>query len=854
LPPSFIKYFFLILFTASFTKVKAQLDAAFSASVTSGCAALKVNFSDASTGSPAQWFWDFGDGQTSNLKDPSVTYILPGIYTVRLIVKNTTEQAYEEKTNYITVLPTPQPVFITDVTSGCLPLNVSFTDQTNTTGLNIAGRLWSFGDGATSSLQNPVHTYTTAGSFDVSLTIQTVEGCSSTILQPGIITTGNKPVADFSASALDGCASLTRDFTIQSSSIFTSALWNFGDGSFSSEISPTHHFLDTGWLNVGLIVSDNGCADTVVKLNYIHVQGPAAKINKTVDCNNRLDLTFKDGSIGETKTRWNFGDGTTSTLKTITHTYTAPGQYNVKLNVSNATCNDTTNLVIYIPSVTPTVDYSPKLPFYCKGDSIQFLYSDYDKGSGAVFAWKFGNGDSLNYSSTNDTIYYVYRTNGNFTPTAFLKDQERCIDTLSFNSLTIKGPTAAFTSATPACTNSATNFTDKSTIDDAPITTWQWSYGDGTIATDTIPFGYNYAFPGKYNVNLQVTDSNNCINNVTNAIVINETPVVIAQTDKLLCLGQTDTLTATGADIYNWSTDGGVICNSCTNPIVSPNTSETYYVTGTNSSGCFATDTTSITVQAKQTVSVQPANIAICSGSATQLSAGGTDLYSWLPTDNLSNADIKDPMASPTTNTVYTVIGEDSNSCFTDTATVNVVVNPLPSVNIPVDNITLPSGSTYQLQAISSSDVIGYQWNPSTGLSCYNCPNPIATVNKTSIYTVTVYNSNGCSSKDSIRLSTVCNSDFVFIPNTFSPNNDGMNDYFFPNSKPSINVRAMHIYNRWGEKVFEKMNFLTNSYSNGWNGKYANKDQASDVYIYVIELQCADGNKIVMKGNVSLLR
>ena len=211
-------------------------------------------------------------------------------------------------------------------------------------------------------------------------------------------------------------------------------------------------------------------------------------------------------------------------------------------------------------------------------------------------------------------------------------------------------------------------------------------------------------------------------------------------------------------------------------------------------------------------------------------------------------------MATPVTNTIYTVTGKDSNACFSDTATVNVVVNPLPAVDIPADNITLPSGSAYQLQAIGSSDVLSYQWTPSTGLSCYNCPNPVATVKKTNTYTVTVYNANGCSSEDSIRLNTVCNSDFVFIPNTFSPNNDGMNDYFFPNSKPSINVRSMHIFNRWGQKVYEKMNFLTNAYSNGWNGKYDNKDQASDVYIYVIELQCADGNKIVMKGNVSLLR
>lgn len=854
MPPSLTKYLFLLLFITGISKAKAQLNAAFSASVTSGCTALKVNFSDASAGSPTQWFWDFGDGQTSDSRNPVVTYALPGNYTVRLIIKNATEQDYEEKTNYIHVYPTPKPAFTTNITSGCLPLNVSFTELTDTTSINVQSRLWNFGDGVTTSLLNPLHTYTIAGIFDVSLTIQTVEGCSNTIVQPGIVAAGNKPVADFTASALDGCASLSRDFTILSSPGFTSAQWNFGDGSGSTQISPTHHFLDTGWLSVGLILSDNGCADTVIKPNYVHVRGPVAKINKTVDCDNRLDLTFKNTSIGDTKSKWNFGDGTTSTLKTVTHTYGTPGQYKVKLNVSNATCNDTTNLMIYIPSVAPAADYFPKQPFYCNGDSIQFFYTNYDKGAAPSFAWKFGNGDSLNYGSANDTIFYVYKTNGNFTPTTFIRDQDRCIDTLSLPALTIKGPTAAFTSTAPACTNSDINFTDQSTIDDVPLTEWQWSYGDGTIVTGIAPFTYNYAFPGKYNVNLKTTDANGCTDTATNVITISETPVVTAQTDKLLCMGQNDTLTATGADTYNWSTNGSVICNSCTNPVVSPDTSETYYVTGVDSSGCFARDTTIITIQAKQSIAVQSANIAICAGSSAQLSAYGTDIYSWLPAENLNNPDIKDPVASPATNTVYTVIGKDSNACFADTATVNVVVNTLPTVDIPANNITLPSGSAYQLQAVGSSDVQAYQWLPPTGLSCYNCPNPIATVNKTGTYTVTVLNANGCSSEDSIMFNTVCNSDMVFVPNTFSPNNDGMNDYFFPNAKASLTVKSMRIFNRWGQKIFEKTNFLTNNYNSGWNGRYNNKDQASDVYIYIIELQCTDGGKIIMKGNVNLLR
>ena len=94
----------------------------------------------------------------------------------------------------------------------------------------------------------------------------------------------------------------------------------------------------------------------------------------------------------------------------------------------------------------------------------------------------------------------------------------------------------------------------------------------------------------------------------------------------------------------------------------------------------------------------------------------------------------------------------------------------------------------------------------------------------------------------------------MFVPNTFTPNNDGMNDYFFPNSRSNVTIELLTIYNRWGQKVFENRNFPVNTYSSGWNGKYMEQDQNPDVYVYVMTFKCSDGNRITKKGSITLLR
>ena len=149
----------------------------FIASPTSGTAPLDVTFTDESTGSPASWSWDFGDGNTSTLENPTNTYANDGTYSVTLTEENSLGTNATTMTGYIVVGSTaPVASFTESYTSGTAPLTVQFTDQSTESPTSWE---WSFGDGSTGTAENPSHTYTAAGTYTVTLTAINTEGSST---------------------------------------------------------------------------------------------------------------------------------------------------------------------------------------------------------------------------------------------------------------------------------------------------------------------------------------------------------------------------------------------------------------------------------------------------------------------------------------------------------------------------------------------------------------------------------------------------------------------------------------------------------------------------------------------------
>jgi parallel beta-helix repeat protein len=247
-------------------------------SPTSGNAPLNVTFKDNSTGSPTAWNWSFGDGTLSTVQNPKHTYSAAGNYTVKLTATNAAGNATLTKSNYIKVAGTSSQnltaAFSASPTSGNTPLSVTFTDSS--TGSPTAWN-WSFGDGNSSAVKNPVNTYSTAGSYSVTLNVSNSAGNNATTKSSYIKVTANNttnatiPVVSFWGSRTSGTAPLTITFTDASTNTPTAWNWSFGDGNYSTVQKPRYTYSKAGTYSVTLKASNAAGTGTNTRANYIKV-------------------------------------------------------------------------------------------------------------------------------------------------------------------------------------------------------------------------------------------------------------------------------------------------------------------------------------------------------------------------------------------------------------------------------------------------------------------------------------------------------------------------------------------------------------------------------------------------------
>ncbi|UCE24216.1 MAG: PKD domain-containing protein, partial [Candidatus Zixiibacteriota bacterium] len=227
-----------------------------------GCAPFYVGFTDLSTGQITSWAWSFGDGGTSTDQHPNHTYQDTGYYDVSLTVTGPGGSDTETKTNYIKVIDVPLADFIMDRDSGDAPLTVNFTDQSIGNDFRpIDSWFWKFGDGGTSTTQNPSHTYLAVGEYEVMLRVTNICGSDSMFDTVTVTAPPEPPVADFGYPDT-GCAPFYTEFTDLSTGDITGWAWSFGDGGTSTNQSPNQTYQDTGLYSVSLTVTGPGGSDT----------------------------------------------------------------------------------------------------------------------------------------------------------------------------------------------------------------------------------------------------------------------------------------------------------------------------------------------------------------------------------------------------------------------------------------------------------------------------------------------------------------------------------------------------------------------------------------------------------------
>lgn len=482
-----------------------------------------VNFTD-TVSNIASWLWDFGDGTTSTLQNPSHTYTAFGTpyFNVKLVVVDI-YGCSDSVTEFNYILLTPPVVNFTQPDSGCVGSTFNFTPQVNSpANQNISSYIWNFGDGTgniVGSSASIAHQFNTVGIFNVTLTITTSDGCTATITKPGFIRVGTEPIANFSASPLTICFKDTVFFTdLSTPPPITGWSWSFGDGGGDNEQDnpPYIYNNDTSTIadpfDVMLTVYYNGCPDDTTISDLIVVNGPIPNFAFIIDCNAPLTVPFTNLSGGATSYTWNFGDGSpTETTTNPTHTFPGSGDYNVTLTATSTTSGCTVDSVIPIQIRVPSALITASDTAICKGNSIQFSSAgsvDY-----TTLQWTFGEGIAgvLDTSTTADTLH-LYQRPGYYTVTLSVTDVNGCIVTDSVE-VHILGPTAGFT-ANPrgGCAPINVTFTDTSLTEGGAITSWVWNYGGGLADTTSLTgiVTHSYANPALYTITLTVTDVNGC--------------------------------------------------------------------------------------------------------------------------------------------------------------------------------------------------------------------------------------------------------------------------------------------------------------------------------------------------------
>jgi PKD repeat protein len=488
----------------------------FTANPTTNCAPAVINFTNTSPGGTS-FSWNFGDGQTFSGQNPgSHTYFLNGTYDVTLTMVTATGCSGTTTLVDFIEITDVEAYFNSNVTGGCNPLTVNFTDSSITPSANnpIVSWTWNFGNGQTFSGQNPPAQTYTNGIYDVSLTVQTQSGCVGTITMENYITVGEINSIDFSVDTLINC--IKTDFFFNSDVVTTPAVtdstelnyfWDFTDGT-STEPNPTYQFTsDTGYFDVQLVIDFRGCKDTLEIDSLIYINAPIANFtpDETLFCNpGSLPITASitdEATHGETSDDilmiWKWGDGTPNTvlddgdLGNISHVYSNYGSYTVEQVIYNYTtgCEDSTTRTIDISTVTPGFVMSNDS--ICQGDTLllfdQSLTWFNQPTPHPLESWSFnmGNGSTV----TGDTALYSYNVPSLYNVTLTVTNSVGCSATTSKQVRVLSNPFPFVNvDEDTICINETVVFTNNSiSLSGVPLSSYQYYFFDGSSTIVTNP-------------------------------------------------------------------------------------------------------------------------------------------------------------------------------------------------------------------------------------------------------------------------------------------------------------------------------------------------------------------------------
>lgn len=563
---------------------------------------------------------------------------------------------------------------------------------------------------------------------------------------------------------------------------------------------------------------------------------------KPVSCDGfSVDFSNDNNSPQNQTFYWEFGDPAsgaldTSTLKSPTHVYTDTGVFVYKLVINRGQqCSDSAT---QIRKVYPGFFPGFKSTGRCINTVIQFTDTTKSRyGLVNSWRWNFGNPAATNDTSHVQNPGYTYTTIGNYPVQLTAANGKGCLKTITDTVSIIDKPVFKLTNDTLICS-----------IDTLQLT----ASGTGSIF-----------WSPNYNINNQnsftplvspkvsttyiatLTETPGCF--ATHSVQVNVVDRVTlnAGNDSTIC--QTDSVrlnTVSDGLHYLWTPTVSLNNDTAKNPLAAPLSNTTFRVTAIIGK-CKTSDDVTIRVVPYPNANAGE-DTTICFPFSYQLHATGGNSYLWSPTNFLTNPNIPDPIATPPQSIRYIVAVSDVLGCPKPTFdTVVILIEKIVADAGPRDTIIVVN----QPLQLSGTGAEVFLWKPSTGLNNPDIANPVAILSENQQYVLRVQSAAGCSATDTIDVIVYKVKPGLYVPNAFTPNDDGKNDIFRPIPIGMKSIRYFKVYNRGGQLIFS-----TSVQNRGWDGTFKGAAQDAAVYVWIVEGVDYQDKTIFQKGSVTLIR
>lgn len=786
------------------------------------CETRTISFTDLSSpsvGSIVSWTWDFGDGSptvTINAPaSPNVTHTFAAAGTYNVLLTTTNNKGCVSTTPAQQVIIHPRPLAGYIVPEVCLSdTYAQFTDTSQVAGPDaITTWQWNFGDPVsgplnTSALQNPQHSYTAVGSYNVELIVTSNNGCKDTVTHT-LFVNGSFPVANFTVPNPTTLCANDSVAIVEASTVFPGTITKveiYWDNVGQPGVFDTDNFPVTGKIYKHLYpnfqtpltqtftiryraYSGGVCVDDTLRTITVNA-APLVQFNNMP--NICLDaapyqITQASETGGVPGTFVYSGPGVNAT-GLFNPALAGTGIHTILYTFTSATggCIDTASNTIRVwDTASAQINVQPLL---CEKNSISFssTASTIPAGNGSITGWNWNFGDPASGASNTSTSAnpsHTFSGWGNYNVTLFVTTSNGCKSTTRTLQVFVNPePKPDFSTPASSCLPDASvAFTNTSTIADGTLAsaTYLWNFDDpGSGANNNSTLAnpsHVYTTTGPFNVNLQMTSGVGCVNNITIPLTtVHPQPLASFTTDKIdVCIGSSILFTNTSnamdgvATQFNWTMDDGNVRNI-------PVFNYTYSNTGTYNVSLFIFN---------------------------------------------------------------------NHGCRSTTFTKTVFVNPYPPVNAGPDKFMLQGGQVMLTPVLTTGMTVTYLWSPPQYLSNPTIPNTIASPPDDKTYLLTVTTDKGCASTDDVFIKVLKK---PAIPNIFSPNGDGVHDTWVIQYLESYPGCTVDIFNRYGQHIYH-----SDGYAKPWDGTISGKQVPVGTYYYIVNPK---NGRSQMSGYVDVIR